>query len=270
VTPTDAYELGRVAAVETIARADFPALTSDDLRWDFVRGCFDTAGRIAPPESGRLDCAMTIAAEPLRAWIRRFVPIPCEESGSELRWTGGGALDLLAKLCDGATACAESTRDAYRAWAAWVPGLSPAPTGVRPRFRWARTDSRAVAPSKQRASDSGFDLTLIRRAGEHGPVTLFGTGIRVEPEHGWYFDVVPRSSIIKTGHMLANCVGVIDRTYRGEILVPLAKLRADVPDLELPCRVVQMIPRPIIHPELCEVADLDATARGEGGFGSTG
>ena len=70
--------------------------------------------------------------------------------------------------------------------------------------------------------------------------------------------------------MLANSVGVIDRAYTGEILVPLIKLDPNAPDLALPARIVQIIPRPIIAAEIVEVDDFDTTLRGDGGFGSTG
>ena len=52
--------------------------------------------------------------------------------------------------------------------------------------------------------------------------------------------LVPRSSISKTGYMLANSVGVIDRTYTGNVLVPLIKVDKSMPDLILPARVVQL------------------------------
>ena len=128
----------------------------------------------------------------------------------------------------------------------------------------------AVPPRKQHASDSGFDLTLIAEGHRHSMVQFYRTGIKVQPAYGWYFDLVPRSSILKTGYMLANSIGVIDRTYVGEVLVPLIKVDPAAPILVLPARVVQMIPRPIVHVELHEVSSLDDSKRGSGGFGSTG
>ena len=128
----------------------------------------------------------------------------------------------------------------------------------------------AVVPQKSRPSDSGFDLTLISLKKQVGAVTLYGTGIVVQPPEGYYFDVVPRSSIIKSGYMLANQVGVIDRAYRGELMVPLIKIDKNAPDIVLPARLVQMIPRPIVHFPIEAVSRLTTTSRGAGGFGSTG
>jgi len=131
-------------------------------------------------------------------------------------------------------------------------------------------DERAVVPHKQRASDSGYDLTLIAERKRVGAVRLYGTGLIVDPPAGYYFDVVARSSIIKTGHMLANNVGIIDRAYRGELMVPVIKVDPAAPDLELPNRLAQLIPRPIVHFRVSVQSSLTSTSRGAGGFGSSG
>ena len=70
--------------------------------------------------------------------------------------------------------------------------------------------------------------------------------------------------------MLANNVGVIDRGYTGEIMIALIKVDDSAPDLELPCRIAQMIPRRIAHVNFVEVNDIEQTTRNDGGFGSTG
>src|SRR5262249_31159137 len=127
-----------------------------------------------------------------------------------------------------------------------------------------------VPPLKRRASDCGYDLTLIDVAERRGTVTLFGTGLKIEPEYGWYFDLLPRSSIIRTGYIFANSVGVIDRTYRGEILLPLIKVDHTAPDLELPSRIAQIVQRPIVHARMELTEELSPSSRDAGGFGSTG
>lgn len=136
-------------------------------------------------------------------------------------------------------------------------------------FKYKKTYENAVAPSKVRASDSGYDLTILSKVKEVNGVEYFDTGIVVEPPLGYYFDLVPRSSLSKTGYMLANSVGIIDRGYRSNILVPLVKICKDAPDLSLPFRAVQIIPRRITHMRSVEVDSFNETHRGEGGFGST-
>lgn len=133
-----------------------------------------------------------------------------------------------------------------------------------------KTRDDAVLPNKSNVNDSGFDLTLLKKYKDIGKVTLYHTGIKVRPPYGFYFDLVPRSSIIKSGYILANSVGIIDQEYRGEIFVPLIKIDPDAADLELPCRLVQLIPRKFYNMNVEEVSTLDITVRNEGGFGSTG
>ena len=128
----------------------------------------------------------------------------------------------------------------------------------------------ATPPSKANISDSGYDLSLvdIKKTTDYGTV-FYGTGVKVQPPHGFYFDLVGRSSMAKSGYTLANNVGIIDQSYRGEIMVALNKVHPDVPELELPCKLVQLIPRKWHHLEM-KPEDLSDTNRGSGGFGSTG
>ena len=132
------------------------------------------------------------------------------------------------------------------------------------------TRDDAVLPHKASPGDSGYDLTLIDVAKTIGKVTLYNTGVKVQPPFGYYYDLVPRSSIIKSGYMLANSVGIIDQGYTGEILVPLIKIDPDAPDLELPIRLVQLIPRQWIHMQFNKTDDFEDTSRSDGGFGSSG
>jgi len=74
----------------------------------------------------------------------------------------------------------------------------------------------------------------------------------------------------KTGYCLANDIGIIDRSYIGPIIAAIRKFDRSAKDLELPARIVQIIPRQIINPQIIYVDDLDDTTRGSGGFGSTG
>ena len=110
----------------------------------------------------------------------------------------------------------------------------------------------------------------MKKVKEENGVAWFDTGIAVEPPEGYYFELVGRSSISKSGYMLANNIGIIDDSYRGSILVALVKINPSAPDLELPCRLVQLIPRQLVLMEPKEVDELSDTIRGTGGFGSSG
>lgn len=253
------------------ATVGFPQLHDDQLKWAFLRGYFDGDGSVVAPTQARGPrCKITTNSTRLRQAILAFCGIPGSLSADQIEWGGNHALDLLAKLYDGATWRLARKFGLYLDWCMWVPSLSgTGRSGRDDLFRWVKALPDAVAPSKMRASDSGYDLTVVRLLKKHGQVEFYDTGIKVQPAFGWYFDVVARSSLSKTGYMLANAVGVIDRTYTGTIVVPLIKVDPASLELELPARIAQMIPRPIVHVQFVQVDTLDATERGSGGFGST-
>lgn len=131
------------------------------------------------------------------------------------------------------------------------------------------------SPVMAHDTDVGYDLELIKkvkiiRSGPWGELALFDTGVKVCPPEGFYFDMVARSSLPKTGYLLANNIGIIDPTYTGNLMAMLFKFDPEAPELELPGRYMQLILRPAIRfiPE--EVVSLESTERGTGGFGSTG
>ena len=84
-----------------------------------------------------------------------------------------------------------------------------------------KLDERAVIPSKAHITDTGYDLTAIDVDKIESDTIFFKTGLSVQPPKGHYFEIYPRSSISKLPLSLANSVGIIDNTYRGEIIVPV-------------------------------------------------
>lgn len=129
----------------------------------------------------------------------------------------------------------------------------------------------AVFPTRAHPTDAGFDLTVVEKIGKLGnDVCLYDTGVRVSPPHGYHTEIVPRSSISKTGYALANSIGIIDNSYRGNLLIALRKVDPKAPTLQLPARIGQLIVRRTEPVSLRLADDLDSTERGEGGFGSSG
>ena len=142
------------------------------------------------------------------------------------------------------------------------------------QLRFKKCDPNAVIPTKAYPSDTGYDLTLIRVSkdmsipGFEQKIIMYDTGIAVCPPDGYYTEVVPRSSLSKTGYMLANSVGIIDASYRGSIKVVVTGDNS-LDDLSLPFKGFQLVLRKLEEVEVVEVDDLDDTVRGDGGFGST-
>lgn len=130
-------------------------------------------------------------------------------------------------------------------------------------------DPDAVLPTK-RIIDVGFDLTIISvYKNISSKITMFETGVAVDIPIGFYAELVPRSSISKTGYMLANSIGVIDPGYTGTLKVPLVKIDDSLPNIELPCRIAQLILKPYAVAYDNQVHAIAETTRSNGGFGST-
>jgi deoxyuridine 5'-triphosphate nucleotidohydrolase len=138
---------------------------------------------------------------------------------------------------------------------------------------FTKTHPDAVIPTRAFPTDIGYDLTAISVKKQLSENTyLFDTGIAVKPPTGCYTEILPRSSISKTGWMLSNSVGLIDPSYRGNLLIALTRVDESAGcDLtkELPFVRCQLILRKAELFDMKQVETLDETARGSGGFGST-
>jgi dUTP pyrophosphatase len=124
------------------------------------------------------------------------------------------------------------------------------------------------------ASDgaAGMDVvaaeTLTLRPGARHAVA---TGFAMAIPPGYEVQVRPRSGLaLKHGITCLNTPGTIDSDYRGEVKVILANLSEDNFEIRRGDRIAQLVPSPVQRAIFAEVETLDETARGAGGFGSTG
>jgi dUTP pyrophosphatase len=126
----------------------------------------------------------------------------------------------------------------------------------------AGADVRANLAPKDR--ETGLTLLPMQRA-------LVPTGLRVEIPLGFEMQIRPRSGLaLKHGMSLANAPGTIDSDYRGPLGVLLINL-GDAPFVvQHGERIAQLIVTPVVQAEFAEAGALSDTARGAGGFGSTG
>jgi dUTP diphosphatase len=131
----------------------------------------------------------------------------------------------------------------------------------------------AVLPSRAHEGDAGLDLYACEAAhigpGERWSV---GTGVGVEIPDGHAGLVLPRSGLAKKhGIALVNAPGLIDSGYRGELRVLLLNTDpAETFRVELGDRIAQLLIAPIALSEPVEAETLADSARGDGGFGSSG
>ena len=97
------------------------------------------------------------------------------------------------------------------------------------------------------------------------------TGFAIEIPRGYEVQVRPRSGLaIKHGITCLNTPGTIDSDYRGEVKVILVNLGQEPFDIRRGERIAQLVPAPVLRADFVEAAQLAGTARGSGGFGSTG
>lgn len=137
-----------------------------------------------------------------------------------------------------------------------------------------RLTPTAVLPERATGQSAGLDLRAdIGQAVTlpSGGASVFPTGLAIALPEGTVGLVFGRSGLgIKHGIAPSNAVGVIDADYRGEVRVGLTN-HSDKPyTIEPGERIAQLVVTPVLLPEIAEVSSLDETARGAGGFGSTG
>ncbi len=145
---------------------------------------------------------------------------------------------------------------------------SPTPLRIKP------LSNLATIPGYQTEHAAGMDLhAAIDETIEMPPgaIRLIPCGFAMAVPIGFEAQVRPRSGLAsKFGISMPNAPGTIDADYRGEVKVPLINLGPEPFTVEPNMRVAQMVIAPVAHCEVAVVDDLDATSRGDGGFGSTG
>ena len=119
---------------------------------------------------------------------------------------------------------------------------------------------------------AGLDIAsaedLILKPGQRHAVA---TGFAIEIPRGYEVQVRPRSGLaIKNGITCLNTPGTIDSDYRGEVKVILVNLGQEPFAVRRGERIAQLVPAPVLRADFVEATELGETARGEGGFGSTG
>ena len=216
--------------------------------------------------------------------------------GLQIKLAGG--IERLAPYApayagvDAAAAIGDAARLLSEAAGRSPEQLAATPDEAFPPFRWLRADAppaqppapalfvqrlRPTAALPTRGSELASGLDLYADLGGEGEsmlltpgVTLVPTGIAIQPPPGMEAQIRPRSSF--SGRGIETSFGTIDADYRGELLIGLA-LRGPVGRerrIRHGERIAQLVVAPVALCEVVELDQLDATARGAGGFGSTG
>lgn len=132
----------------------------------------------------------------------------------------------------------------------------------------------AKIPTQGTPGSAGYDLYNAEAAEYYlapGETKMFHTGLEMAIPDGYFGGIYARSGLsIKHGLRPANCTGIVDSSFRGEVLVALHNDSTSGYLVGPGERIAQLIVQPYMDIEFAEVDDLDETERGEGGFGSTG
>ena len=142
------------------------------------------------------------------------------------------------------------------------------------KLEYKKLSDTARCPERGSADAAGDDLF----ADIEGPITiaphetiLIGTGIAIAVPGGYFGGVFARSGLsLKEGLRPANCTGIIDADYRGEVKVSLHNDSETPRRVEPQQKIAQLVILPFLEVEFSECEELDETVRGAGGFGSTG
>lgn len=135
-----------------------------------------------------------------------------------------------------------------------------------------KLEPEAIIPTKGSDAAAGVDLyaprALVIHPGSNG---VINTGLAIEIPDGYFGAIFARSGMAtRKGLRPANCVGVIDSDYRGEIIVVLHNDTDIIRPVQEGDRIAQLIILPYEKIEFSEVEELTDTERADGGFGSTG
>jgi dUTP pyrophosphatase len=136
-----------------------------------------------------------------------------------------------------------------------------------------KLNPEARVPAYAHEGDAGVDLySAIDHVLQPGARALIPTGIKMAIPHGYEGQVRPKSGLaLKHGLTVLNTPGTVDAPYRGEVGVILINLDPKTPyEVKKGEKVAQMVFNKVEYAAFKETAELSATTRGAGGFGSTG
>ncbi len=137
-------------------------------------------------------------------------------------------------------------------------------------LQFKRFNANATLPTRGTPQSAGLDLYCIDELRiEPGARVSAKTGLSVAIPEGFYGRIAPRSGLA-VKHGIDVLAGVIDSDYRGEVICLLYNTGADAVELPAGSKVCQLIIEQVITPSASWADDLEETARGAAGFGSTG
>ncbi len=241
----------------------------EDKKWSFICGYFDGDGgfkyNYKYPQISIYSNSKKILNEISKYWNVNY-----DNNSKKIYAQGYKALDICGYMYENVTFKHEKKYFYFLDILNWEP---------LPNGRWYKDEmikykflsNKSIKPTKNRVTDTGYDIYAVDiKFNKNTNLYEVDTKLAIEPPPGYYFDVIGRSSLPKSGFIFAGGVGVIDKSYIGSIKMLLYKINDNAKLPKLPFKLAQIIPRKIVHFKLVQVDKLSDTNRGTGGFGSTG
>ena len=191
----------------------------------------------------------------------KMITVPYKMKDDNIIITKVNYIDLMGKLY------AESTEQLYD-----DSNFNKIIDCNQPVINFIKITKDAIMPTKVNFSDVGYDISILNIHKKiNSRTTLYDTGICLNIPVGYYVEIVPRSSIVKSGYMLSNSIGIIDCSYKGNLYVGLTKVCDDAIEIEYPFKCCQLIVRKQVFPRFIEmrIEEVLESKRNMGGFGST-
>ncbi len=235
----------------------------------FIKGLFENGGGFI--DIKQYFCNICLLPDDLyknKEDIAKYINIQDEKfDDNNIRYIGTNMLDFLSYIYD--NFFIHKNQELYQHYVDLV--LHKNYKHKVPECIFHKVLDDAVIPTKNRASDVGFDLTIIKEVKKISDNTiLYTTGLKISPPFGYYTQIVGRSSISKSGYMLSNNIGIIDGNYTGELLICLTRIDNKIEPFTLPFKCAQLLLVKHNHYLMNEYKEFDVkTSRNDGGFGST-
>lgn len=122
-----------------------------------------------------------------------------------------------------------------------------------PSCKFIKIDNIAVSPFKNKISDVGYNITIVKLYKKLGHNTfIYDTCIQLFPDFGYYISIIPKNSLIKSGHILTNSTGVVFPSSKGSLKITLTKVDKYFPNIKLPFTCCKIILNKHIYYEISE------------------
>lgn len=260
----------------------FPHSIPKELYRAFIQGYFEGDGTLTGIYCKRKSLRVGIASSSLSMLesIKTIVGLKCYSHAhngcNSIEYSDKRAFEFLDYIYNHSHFKMARKYNLYKIWLTFEK--MPASCKIRSlnlnqKIKVCKTNLKAVLPSKAHDGDAGYDLHIIEKVKDiNSNTALYSTGLKFQFfEAGWYLALYARSSLIKSGYILTNSVGIIDGGFMGTVLVSLTKVNAESSDIQLPAKIAQIIPQQLHTLDIHEVSEDNflQTSRGDGGFGSS-